>query len=224
MGLADAGYESLAHNAALALSVRADSVGDRPTTASDLCIAQLWRVSRGDTIDTRRAITRVRELVKPLGPAPNWGVGKVDLCPLLLEAALGRGMPSSRSPAIDRVERLLLRGVMAEQPGNFANLIVARWREAQGDYKSALTVIRRRDPMAMHLAHPASWRLEGRLAALVGDTAGAIHAYTRYLEIRDRPDPGPMAEEARAVRAHLAALTARKARGAPATLEVRRVP
>jgi len=51
-----------------------------------------------------------------------------------------------------------------------------------------------------------SLREEGRLAALAGDTAGAIRAYQHYLTLRDQPDPGPMGEEVSRVRTHLAAL------------------
>jgi hypothetical protein len=36
---------------------------------------------------------------------------------------------------------------------------------------------------------PALFKEEGDLAALVGDTAGAIDAYTRYLNLRTDPDP-----------------------------------
>jgi hypothetical protein len=32
-------------------------------------------------------------------------------------------------------------------------------------------------------------REEGRLAALTGDTAGAIHAYQHYLALRSNPEP-----------------------------------
>ena len=57
----------------------------------------------------------------------------------------------------------------------------------------------------LHLA-PAYRREEGRLAALVGDTVGAIRAYERYLAVRDQPDDGPMRDEVDRVRAVLTAL------------------
>jgi hypothetical protein len=84
--------------------------------------------------------------------------------------------------------------------------MAARTRESQGLHRRALALIRRRDPMSLHVVEPASWFLEARLAAQVGDTAGAVRAYTRFLEIRDRPDPGPFAEQVRQARDRLAAL------------------
>ena len=46
-----------------------------------------------------------------------------------------------------------------------------------------------------HGAWPAFLREEGRLAALTGDTEGAISAYARFLELRTDPDPGFMQEQ-----------------------------
>ena len=48
-------------------------------------------------------------------------------------------------------------------------------------------------------------REEGRLAALAGDTAGAVRAYRHYLAIRPVPEPEAAIEDA-AVRARLAEL------------------
>jgi hypothetical protein len=102
------------------------------------------------------------------------------------------------------------RGPQAEQPGNLARLLIAAWREAQGDYRTALAVVRGRDPTAWHVTAPAAWRIEGRLAALAGDTVGAVRAYRRFLALRDQPDPGPIADEVRHVREQLGRLTAQE--------------
>lgn len=51
-----------------------------------------------------------------------------------------------------------------------------------------------------------SLRMEGRLAAEVGDTEGAIRAYRHYLALRSDPDPTLQAQ-ADSVRAALAELT-----------------
>jgi hypothetical protein len=175
--------------------------------ANDLCWIQLYRVSRADTIQTRDAIARMRTLVRDQGSAPAWRVGTLDLCPQLLEAALENAAGlTGHTPALDRVEALLRRGPPAEVPGNIARIMVARWRATQGKYPSALAVLRGRDPTAWHAAAPATWREEGRIAALAGDTASAKTAYRWYLSIRDQPDPGPIADEARLVRDELARL------------------
>ena len=73
---------------------------------------------------------------------------------------------------------------------DFVNLDLARLRERQGDLRAALTAVRRRsysyhlsDYLAPHL------REEGRLAALTGDSAGAVRAYRHYLALRSDPEP-----------------------------------
>jgi hypothetical protein len=48
-------------------------------------------------------------------------------------------------------------------------------------------------------------REEGQLAALAGDTAGAVRAFRHYLAIRPVPEPEAATEDA-AVRARLAEL------------------
>jgi serine/threonine-protein kinase len=215
LALVDSGYDSGAQRAAVYLRSLADTVQD-PTRwgleSGAVCYSELWRVSRGDTAGTRRAIARIRDIVRDFQPAPFPRVGRLDVCPLLLEAALER--PFRRSvpaPALDRLEALMKDGPGLELPANLANIMVARWREEQGDNRSALAAVRRRLGGMQHpqftLVEPAYLRDEGRLAALVGDTAGAVRAYTYYLAIRDQPDPGPMTREVEQVRKHLAMLT-----------------
>ncbi|MGH7460637.1 MAG: hypothetical protein ACREMA_06365 [Longimicrobiales bacterium] len=84
--------------------------------------------------------------------------------------------------------------------------------EKRGDARSALAALSRR-PTGWNAefasVFPATLREEGRLAALVGDTAGAIRAYKHYLTLRDQPDPGLMQAEVRRVKAHLAVLESR---------------
>jgi len=73
---------------------------------------------------------------------------------------------------------------------DFANLEVAHLRERQGDLQAALAAVRRR-PYAYHLTDylAAHLREEGRLAAMTGDTTGAVGAYRHYLALRSDPEP-----------------------------------
>jgi hypothetical protein len=141
-------------------------------------------------------------------------VGRFEICPLLLEAGLEHARVRSRdTPALDRLDSLMRRGPPLELPGNIANLLIAQWREEQGDYKSALAAVRRRvhNVGAMYqVIKPRYLREEGRLAALTGDTVGAVRAYTTYLAIRDRPDPGALSAEVSGVRAQLRLLSKAK--------------
>jgi hypothetical protein len=99
-------------------------------------------------------------------------------------------------------------------PVVLANYTVARLREARGELPAALAAIRRREvnyfpPYLWSL--PAFLRQEGRLAALTGDTVGAIRAYDEYLALRTDPDPPltPQRDSVIAERAVLARSTTR---------------
>jgi hypothetical protein len=87
------------------------------------------------------------------------------------------------------------------------NLVVARLAEMQGDLPLALRAVRRR----VNGFGLFPWYLstflheEGRLAALTGDTAGAIRAYQHYLALRPNPEPQVKPEVER-VREELARL------------------
>lgn len=202
--------DSLFAPAADAVAPSMDALADSGRSADAVCYSELWRVARNDTTNTRRAIATIRELVKDLPPAGYPRVGRFHVCPLLLAATLERRRSRiGPHPAVDSLERLLRSGPGLETPGNLATLAVARWRAEDGDYPVALDVIRRR-PFIHHFYYtivlPAHLREEGRLAALVGDTAGAIHAFEQYLDLRDRPDPGPLSAEVSSVRAQLAGL------------------
>jgi serine/threonine-protein kinase len=213
--LIEAGYDAAASRAAQWLGAHADTTED----ADPICWVELWRVSRGDTTNTRRAVDRLRRVVRKLDPGNFPRVGRLGVCPLLLEAMVEsmRSRPDG-SPALERLDSLMTQGTGYELPGNVANLMIARWREMQGDYARGLAAHRRHrvgvHPLFSYVT-PAHLREEGRLAALVGDTVGAIRAYDHYLTIRDDPD-AVMQPQVDSVRAELAALV-----GEPRAGEVR---
>jgi hypothetical protein len=86
-----------------------------------------------------------------------------------------------------------------------ATVIASRLYEARGDRLHALALTRRRSFWWTQLLS-TQIRDEGRLATLIGDTAGAIRAYRHYLALRSDPEPRLRADVER-VRAALAALT-----------------
>ncbi|MBA2446871.1 MAG: hypothetical protein H0V51_02470 [Chloroflexi bacterium] len=69
------------------------------------------------------------------------------------------------------------------------NLAVARLLEAHGDVPGALAAVRRRRFDLMPVFLSTYLREEGRLAALAGDTAGAISAYRHFLTLQAHPEP-----------------------------------
>jgi hypothetical protein len=91
------------------------------------------------------------------------------------------------------------------RPPNHIDLMLAIAFERAGNDTAALRAVRRgqwRFP-TMYLA--TYLRMEGRLAARVGDTTGAIRAYRHYLALRSNPEPHLRAG-ADSVRAELARL------------------
>jgi hypothetical protein len=96
------------------------------------------------------------------------------------------------------------------------NLVVSRLLLQVGDTVRALAAARRGRPWETWLADMSFGvlvdflREEGRLAAMTGDTTGAVWAYDHFLAIRDAPDYGPWRAQRDSVRVELAALRARR--------------
>jgi hypothetical protein len=85
--------------------------------------------------------------------------------------------------------------------------VVARLLEAQGNLPGALAAVRRRAYGLAPLYLSTYVREDGRLAARVGDTAGAIRSYQHYLALRSDPEPA-LKPETEQVRAELGRLLA----------------
>jgi hypothetical protein len=138
----------------------------------------------------------------------------VAICSALLEAsrAAALALPDARNKvrAADSLARTFIFEVCCAAAVDDANLILAHLWEREGDLPRALAAARRRscpfDTCPRYLS--TSLREEGRLAALSGDTAGAVRAYRHYLALR--PNPAPSVKPAvERVRLELAALQGR---------------
>ena len=166
-----------------------------------LCLGQLVRLTGGDTTGSAAAIAGLRRFAatRPANFShEDWRQIESRVCPLLIEVL--SGVPPARGArwvSLDRLDSLMQRGprafsgMVGTSPVAFANLTVARLREEQGELPQALAAIRRRevDAFPAYLwSRPVFLRHEGRLAALVGDTAGAKRAYDEYLLLRTAPD------------------------------------
>ena len=166
------------------------------------CFGTLYQVVGGDTARAAAAIGRLRAFAStdrpPVG-AEEWQHVDHRVCPLLLQVLLeGPRGAHVAWPALDQLDSLMrggprsFLGIATFAPVTFANFTVARMREAQGDIPAALAAIRRRevDYFPAYLwSLPAFLRQEGRLAAMAGDTSGALRAYEQYLTLRTDPDP-----------------------------------
>jgi tetratricopeptide (TPR) repeat protein len=127
--------------------------------------------------------------------------------PLIVRAQLAANEHAHSAPALlGRLDSVLAnQEIEWDWAPLYGNLIVARLHAARGEYAEALAALRRRDPSLFWPIIVTYHREEGRIAALAGDTAGAIRAYERYLRIRDDVEPRLRPEVDR-VRAELAAL------------------
>ena len=187
------GDTTAALKALRAMAKRADGpvargAEERGAQSWDICMVQQWRLAHGERRTAPAAVARLR-------------AGGDTLCATLLEAWLASA--SGRPEAGRLVGRLdsLLR--TAPDWIETANLVDARLLEAGGDVRSALAAVRRRSGWPKYLS--SYLEEEGRLAALAGDTAGAIAAYEHYLRLRSDPEPS-LKPQANAVRAELANL------------------
>jgi hypothetical protein len=187
------------------------SSNDRVVAQTDLCVATLWRLSHGDLSGAARAIGRLRRHAP--GDSPQSLT--TTICTSLLEAKLAAASGAAGAgAALDRLDALIRSGPGGQRSGaavaftlspayvrstvgispcgfeDFVNLEVARLRERQGDLRAALAAVRRRS-YAYHLTDYLATHLreEGRLAALAGDSAGAVRAYGHYLALRSNAEP-----------------------------------
>jgi tetratricopeptide (TPR) repeat protein len=163
------------------------------------CALAHWRVAGGDFRGARTVLGQTRRVAAPTDPLTY---PATPVCMAAAEALLAAHTGgSSAAAALARLDSLLL-AVSSSRDVLYTvgNLIAARLYEARGDLPGALERVRRRTWWAAFLS--TQLREEGRLAAMTGDTAGAIRAYRHYLALRSNPEPRLRADAQR-VRAEL---------------------
>jgi DNA-binding SARP family transcriptional activator/tetratricopeptide (TPR) repeat protein len=162
----------------------------RPGLVADICTLEVWKLNQGDGSSARQAIAWLKD--PAFHDAPE-DAGR-ERCAVFLEALLVRlERPHRVDEAVGRIGVLADQGVQLPGAGFEAVwLFLAQALEERGDAEGALRVVRRRAGSPFML--PTQLRLEGRLATLVGDTAGACRAYARYLALREDPEPSLLEE------------------------------
>jgi DNA-binding SARP family transcriptional activator len=156
------------------------------------CVLGQWRIARSggrEAEAVREALpSEARRRID--GPLASYR----EICSAVLgaqyAARFGSG-PGSAETA--HLEALLAIGrhwsLVDDGHTEFAHVALARLHEAAGDYEAALRALRRR-------AYYNGWQPylatllgeEGRLAARLGDTAGAVRAWEHYLTFRADPE------------------------------------
>jgi hypothetical protein len=186
------------------------AAGDRDAVGARYAAGQ-YGLYLGTVDVIRRAVTDLRQA--RTAPDSAWQTEAPHGYALLLEAQLAAHEHTREAASLlTQVDSLL-----ANPPGppfdwprpdlfSYGNLVAARLHEEAGDLAGALAALRRRfTGIAVYPHYVRYFREEGRLATLLGDTAGAIRAYRHYLSLRGDPEPRLRAE-ADTVRIELDAL------------------
>ncbi len=169
--------------------IPADTVARR-VYQFNLCRLELWRVSRGDYSNTPGSLDALT------GELHRGAPGEKEACKRTIEILyrIGTGADKARLRTLvtelDTIQRLFKFPFARDLVHLSSNLVVARGFEHLGMYPQALAAVRRRGYMgSIPYFLPAYLKDEGRLAALTGDTAGAIKAYQHYLALRADAEP-----------------------------------
>jgi serine/threonine-protein kinase len=181
-----------------------DQANDAPGWSA--CAEGLQGVATDDADRVARAAARFRALSR--NPVPEPTADNRRLCASVLEAALAVSSRRADAPArLAYADSLFIFSPVSVYW--YYTLVVARLNVALGDPAAALHILRRRwvgvdGNVAIALLSPGM-REEGRLAEMLGDTAGAIRAYRHYLSLRAEPEPA-LVPQRDSVRATLGAL------------------
>lgn len=168
-----------------------------------VCSLARWRLEAGDVREVSRAIESLR--IASRSPTAGWARRCADLLAAMAETAGASGFDG----AVARFDSVH-RSRPWDSDGH-SSLALARAYAARGDVASALAAGRRQ---TFRQGIPPYWlaallREEGRLAALTGDTAGAVRAYRHYLTLRPDPEPS-LVPQRDSVRAELGRLEGRR--------------
>jgi hypothetical protein len=166
-----------------AAEARRDQVGE-------MCLVGRWRLAHGESSTAQRSIARLRSGIPPgLEVSDSTRTAEfASLCADVLEAWSATLTEDPNAAALaSRLDARLRQAPPGWTDGD--NLTAARLLEAHGDIPGALAAVRRRRFDLVPVFLSTYLREEGRLAALTGDTAGAVGAYRHFLTLQARPEP-----------------------------------
>ena len=171
-----------------------------------ICVVSVWRLALGRGDSVTAALSRLRAV---RGATERRVTMYLPVCAAALDA---RHTFMQRAPrvtqSIQRLDSLLRSGPVTNPHIRLAaRLTLAELEERQGDPAAALAAVRRRPYHhtfgVTGLSESLRW--EGRLAALAGDTAGAIRALQHFLALRSEAE-APFDRENADVRAEVGRL------------------
>jgi TolB-like protein len=173
--------------------LRAASPRDPDRDARTTCMVRLWDALMRDSVVPDNSVLRIH--------------GQ-EACAAILEVL--------SAPAADRAVRLAYADSIVRKSDDavfawsgLGEVILARNWEAAGNPARGLALLRSRILGFPNWSFAESYRAEGRLAALVGDTTGAMRVYREYLDLRRFAD-SVLLPQRDSVRTELARLEAVK--------------
>jgi hypothetical protein len=182
--LADSSGRALAR--ALAVdTLRPQSLDALRRTSVSMLHQSLVYLEQGDTVRAKAASDWLRRHVEGL---PRNRISSL-LTPMLMASRARRSEGVALRAVVDSAA---FDGCCDFPP--MGSLLLARAYVDAGDDANALRVIRRGVWYYPPRHITTQLREEGRLAARLGDRAGAIRAYEKYLAMRSHPEPGLVAQ------------------------------
>ncbi|MEP7002858.1 MAG: hypothetical protein ABI969_20365, partial [bacterium] len=173
--------------------------GKDPVYFGDLCTAELWSLSHGDTTGARgvAGIMLAGLDMRDSLSSPQFRVGCARMLDAQLAVMQGRADARALVDSLDNFLRTAPEGPIM----SMGNLAAARLYERLGDTRAALFAVRRRVFFyGRTLFYSTYLRDEARLAEKAGDTVGAADALRKYIAMRTEPERSFVADtrEARA--------------------------
>jgi len=177
----------------------------RASMRAAIRVMEPWRLTHGDTSQTRRSLERLRTMTRSLTGARKIDA-EVEIAAIEAMHADVTHSPELRATTmrLDSLLRILDYPSTNVGRSSFANLVAARLLEKLGDVRGALSAVRRRsDAWAQNNPYLATHlREQGRLAALAGEREEAIRAYRQLVALRADAEPA-LQSQVEAVRREL---------------------
>lgn len=151
------------------------------------CALAQWRMANGRAAAATAYADRLRALGRERETGPQ--VSALH-CAALLEAWVAfQETASDLDARIAALDEMLIDGARDARLIRESAFLLARIHDARGQAARALEAIDRARITRPHYYESTYLRERGRLAAILGDTVGAITAYQRYLAMRSNPEP-----------------------------------
>jgi hypothetical protein len=160
-------------------------------TVPELCVLAIVQIARQDLPAVQSMAARLRAEARAGGN--TLGGATAQVCDAVVAALTAEA--GAAPQLLGRADSIIRTGPpLPPELRNAANLALARAWESIGDQARARDAARRWDHVGAVTVFPMLAE-QGRLAALLGDTAEAVWAWDRYLKTRGKAEPEQRARD-----------------------------